>query len=105
VKSATKVAGALATAASSSLRGLFVFSVKEIEMDARERFRQAIENHWISFLIIAGVWESTDTMPRSLCDELDLPQGSPYADGARKAHRLMGQQYRAAKRPQLRLVK
>lgn len=30
------------------------------------------------------LWNCTDVMPRSLCEELDVPQGSTYAQGARR---------------------
>lgn len=33
--------------------------------------------------ITGQLWNCTDVMPRDLCKELGLPQGSTYAQGAR----------------------
>lgn len=37
--------------------------------------------------LIGQLWNCTDTMPSDLCDELDLPVGSTYAQGARSLRR------------------
>ncbi len=34
-----------------------------------------------------GLWNCTDTAPRSLCDEVDLPAGSTYAQVSRHLRR------------------
>ena len=34
--------------------------------------------------LIGQLWICTATMPRPVCEALDLPQGSSYAQGARK---------------------
>ena len=42
--------------------------------------------------LIGQLWNCTDTMPGALCGDLDLPQGSTYAQGVRdlagRAHAL-----------------
>ncbi len=58
--------------------------------DVRDAFAEAVEQHWPSTRVgeelrrAAGrVWNCTDTMPRTLCCDLDLDPGSSYAQGAR----------------------
>ena len=34
--------------------------------------------------VLGLLWNCTDTMPSEACKSLDLPQGSTYAQGARK---------------------
>ncbi len=35
--------------------------------------------------LVGQLWNSTDVMPGEVCDDLDLPPGSTYAQGARHA--------------------
>ena len=62
--------------------------------DAIFWYRRTDEHRWLSMSAqerrrwIAGqLWNCRDTMPGDLCVELDLPQGSSYATGARQLRR------------------
>ena len=41
------------------------------------------EEEWPITSLFEALWNCTDTMPRGLCDELDVALGSSYAQGVR----------------------
>lgn len=55
----------------------------------REEFQDAIDSDGEYKHLIGKLWNCTDCMPASLCEDLDLPQGSTYAQGVRKLKREM----------------
>ena len=54
--------------------------------DLREAFEDAVNSGDTAEArhLSGSLWNCTDVMPRLLCDDLELPSGSNYAQGARK---------------------
>jgi hypothetical protein len=53
--------------------------IREAFIEAVENGRKTRANEFIGML-----WNCTDIMPASTCDDLDMPKGSSYAHAARK---------------------
>lgn len=72
--------------APSWLRGLFV---DWVGADMRGPIHDELHGvdrtaRWIT----GQLWNCTDVMPSGLCGDLDLPRGSTYARGARRANEM-----------------
>jgi len=52
-----------------------------------ETFEDEAGRQWRIRSLYGDLWVCTDCMPSSLCDELGLPQGCTYAQGARAVRR------------------
>jgi hypothetical protein len=60
-------------------RAWYVTLVEEYRLDD-EMVERGLSARWLC----GRLFNCTDIMPTDLCEELDLPQGSTYARGARK---------------------
>lgn len=49
----------------------------------RRDFLDGIETSEIDLELAGRLWNCTDTLPGSFCDDLELPRGSTYAQAAR----------------------
>lgn len=59
-------------------------TIRYASNDLRNAFTETVEERLpVDQAVISQLTECMDIMPRTICDELDLPAGSNYADGAK----------------------